>query len=218
MPQERIIVEATASAPVDVVRDAYTMPDRITQWNFASDDWHCPTATVDLREGGTFTARMAAKDGSMGFDVAGTDTRIVPNERIEYAFGDRHAVVEFTALGDRTGVTVAFDPETDVPIAQQRSGWAAILGNLCRHVARGRAAPDASAGRVAAGAVPRSPLPRYARPRRPRCGGGRMAGSSGDEGRACGQLPAPRSSTVTARRFCDQHEMSLQTATGRSLP
>ena len=27
---------------------------------------------------------------------------------------------------------------------------------------------------------------------------------------------APR--TVTARRFCDQHEMSLQTATGRSLP
>ena len=25
-------------------------------------------------------------------------------------------------------------------------------------------------------------------------------------------------STVTARRFCDQHEMSLHTATGRSLP
>lgn len=25
-------------------------------------------------------------------------------------------------------------------------------------------------------------------------------------------------STVCARRFCDQHEMSLQTATGRSLP
>ena len=24
--------------------------------------------------------------------------------------------------------------------------------------------------------------------------------------------------TVTARRFCDQQEMSLQTATGRSLP
>ena len=33
--------------------------------------------------------------------------------------------------------------------------------------------------------------------------------------------PRPRSrelSTVCARRFCDQHEMSLQTATGRSLP
>ena len=30
--------------------------------------------------------------------------------------------------------------------------------------------------------------------------------------------PAPRSSTITARRFWDQHEMSLHTATGRSLP
>ena len=33
------------------------------------------------------------------------------------------------------------------------------------------------------------------------------------------QEPAPRLfKTVCARRFCDQHEMSLQTATGRSLP
>ena len=31
------------------------------------------------------------------------------------------------------------------------------------------------------------------------------------------QLPAPLSA-VTARRFCDQQEMSSQTATGRSLP
>ncbi len=30
--------------------------------------------------------------------------------------------------------------------------------------------------------------------------------------------PAPRSRTVTARRFCDQQEISLHTATGRSLP
>ncbi len=29
---------------------------------------------------------------------------------------------------------------------------------------------------------------------------------------------APPLSTVTARRFCDQHEMLSQTATGRSLP
>jgi hypothetical protein len=31
------------------------------------------------------------------------------------------------------------------------------------------------------------------------------------------QEPAPES-VVTARRFCDQQEMSSQTATGRSLP
>ena len=32
------------------------------------------------------------------------------------------------------------------------------------------------------------------------------------------QEPAPPLSTVTARRFCDQQDASLQTATGRSLP
>ena len=37
-----------------------------------------------------------------------------------------------------------------------------------------------------------------------------------DERRLTGQELA--FSTVTARRFCDQQEMSLQTATGRSLP
>ena len=47
-----------------------------------------------------------------------------------------------------------------------------------------------------------------------------------DESRVVGiEAAAPRVrgyelafSTVTARRFCDQQEMSLQTATGRSLP
>lgn len=136
MTQERITVEATVPAPVEVVWTAYTSPDQIMRWNFASDDWHCPTAQVDLREGGKFTSRMEAKDGSMGFDFEGTYTRIVPNERIEYAFGDRLAVIVFTPAGDRTGVKVSFDPETQFPIAQQRSGWAAILDNFCKHVAR----------------------------------------------------------------------------------
>ena len=36
-----------------------------------------------------------------------------------------------------------------------------------------------------------------------------------DEGASSQELAF---NTVTARRFCDQHEMSLHTATGRSLP
>jgi uncharacterized protein YndB with AHSA1/START domain len=136
MAQERITVEATAPAPIAVVWKAYTSPDEITQWNFASDDWHCPTARVDLREGGKFTSRMEAKDGSMGFDFEGVYTKIIPNQRIEYAFGDRSAIVDFIPIGDRTILKVSFDPEDHFPIEQQRSGWAAILGNFCKHVAR----------------------------------------------------------------------------------
>ncbi|MGU3659494.1 SRPBCC family protein [Methylobacterium fujisawaense] len=136
MTQNRITVEATAPAPLDVAWKAYTSPDQIMQWNFASDDWHCPAASVDLKEGGKFTSRMEAKDGSMGFDFEGTYTKIIPNTRIEYAFGDRNAVVEFTPSGERTHVKIAFDPDEHVPIDHQRDGWAAILGNFCQHVGR----------------------------------------------------------------------------------
>ncbi|WP_018260015.1 SRPBCC family protein [Methylobacterium sp. WSM2598] len=135
MAQERITVRTVAPAPVAIVWTAYTSPEQIREWNFASADWHCPSASVDLREGGQFSSRMEAKDGSMGFDFEGIYTTIVENERIEFAFGDRRAVVEFTPEGDHTRVTVSFDPDAVFPLAQQRSGWQAILDNFSKHVA-----------------------------------------------------------------------------------
>ncbi|WP_217267824.1 MULTISPECIES: hypothetical protein [Halomonadaceae] len=47
----------------------------------------------------------------MGFDFAGLYTRIVPHERIEYAFGDRTAQVEF-ADGPQ-GVQIWLEVVTD---------------------------------------------------------------------------------------------------------
>ena len=63
-----ITVETTIAAPIERVWSAWTTPEDITQWNAASDDWHTTRASVDLRVGGTFSSRMEAKDGSMGFD------------------------------------------------------------------------------------------------------------------------------------------------------
>lgn len=130
----KITVEALIKAPVGKVWRAYTTPSDITQWNAASDDWHTTTATVDLRVGGAFSSRMEAKDGSFGFDFAGTYTQIVPNELIEYAFGDRVCTVEFIAGTNGVTVRVTFDAETQNPVEQQREGWQAILQNFARHV------------------------------------------------------------------------------------
>lgn len=129
-----VTVETTVAAPVDAVWRAYTTPADIVQWNAASDDWHTTAASVDLREGGAFSSRMEAKDGSEGFDFAGTYTRIVPGRLIEYAFGDRTARVEFDPVGDAVRVRVTFDAETTHPVEQQRAGWQAILDNFARHV------------------------------------------------------------------------------------
>jgi uncharacterized protein YndB with AHSA1/START domain len=129
-----ITVETKVAADIATVWHAYTNPDDIIKWNAASDDWHTTAATVELHEGGHFSSRMEAKDGSQGFDFAGTYTRIVPYAVIEYAFGERHARVDFVEGGDGVTVTVAFDPENQFPEDMQRAGWQAILDNFKRHV------------------------------------------------------------------------------------
>lgn len=138
MTAQHIVVETIVPAPVEQVWSAYTTPEDIKQWNAASDDWHTTAATVDLREGGAFSSRMEAKDGSMGFDFAGVYTKIEPNRLIEYAFGDRSARVEFIPAHNGVQVRVSFEPEEEHPIEQQRMGWQAILDNFARHVATGR--------------------------------------------------------------------------------
>src|SRR3974377_2222249 len=89
--------ETNVNAPIAEVWEAYTTPEDIKQWNAASDDWHTTAASVDLREGGMFSSRMEAKDGSMGFDFAGTYTKIIEHRLIEYSFGGRTAQVVFTS-------------------------------------------------------------------------------------------------------------------------
>jgi uncharacterized protein YndB with AHSA1/START domain len=130
----KITVETSVAAPIEDVWRAYTTPEDIKQWNAASDDWHTTAASVDLRVGGAFSSRMEAKDGSVGFDFAGTYTKLVENTLIEYAFGDRAAQVEFCPTPNGVGVRVTFDSEPIHSIEQQRAGWQAILNNFARHV------------------------------------------------------------------------------------
>ena len=130
----KITVAAEVAAPIADVWHAYTTPADIMQWNAASDDWHTPSASVDLRVGGEFCSRMEAKDGSMGFDFAGTYTEVEPRKRLAYSFGDRSALVEFTESGGKVRVQVTFDAETTHTEEQQRQGWQSILDNFAWHV------------------------------------------------------------------------------------
>ena len=130
----KITVETKVAAPIEDVWRAWTTPEDIKQWNAASDDWHTTASAVDLRVGGQFSARMEAKDGSMGFDFAGTYTAVVPYERIEFTFGDRVATVEFIREDGAVTVRETFDAEDTHPPDQQRQGWQAILDHFARHV------------------------------------------------------------------------------------
>jgi uncharacterized protein YndB with AHSA1/START domain len=131
----KINIETVVDAEPNRVWDAWNTPADIEQWNTPHEDWHTTRSTVDLREGGKFTSRMEAKDGSEGFDFEGTYTRIVPHKTIEYRMTDgREVQVDFD---DREGgvlVKVTFDAETENPPEFQRQGWQAILDNFGHHV------------------------------------------------------------------------------------
>ncbi|MEY4563378.1 MAG: hypothetical protein RLZZ618_2655 [Pseudomonadota bacterium] len=130
----KITIETTVNAPVEAVWKAWTTPSDIMQWNAASDDWHTTRAAVDLRVGGAFSSRMEAKDGSFGFDFAGTYTRVVEHELIESSFGDRQLLVEFLPGPDGVVVRETFEAEETHSVEQQRQGWQAILDRFARHV------------------------------------------------------------------------------------
>jgi uncharacterized protein YndB with AHSA1/START domain len=134
----KITVEKRVAAPVADAWRAWTTPADIVRWNAASDDWHTTKASVDLREGGAFSSRMEAKDGSMGFDFAGTYTKVEDQRLLEASFGDRALRVEFIPDGDGTIVRETFDAEGTHSPEQQRQGWQAILDNFARHVEAAR--------------------------------------------------------------------------------
>ncbi|HQE11273.1 MAG TPA: SRPBCC domain-containing protein [Flavipsychrobacter sp.] len=132
--QNKITVSANIEAPSAKVWDYYTNPSHIVNWNFAHPSWHCPTATNDMKIGGTYKARMEAKDGSFGFDFEAIYSAIEIGKSFSYQFGERTAIVQFNDNGTNTEVAVQFDPESENPIEMQQEGWQAILNNFKSYV------------------------------------------------------------------------------------
>ena len=130
MTFSKITIQAKILVAKTKAWDYYTLPEHIVNWNFASDDWHCPRASNDLVAGGKFSWRMEAKDGSFGFDFEGVFTEIVPLEKLKYVFMDeREAEISFSDLPDGTLVQIVFDAENENSLELQQAGWQSILDN-----------------------------------------------------------------------------------------
>lgn len=129
---EKVTLKSTILRPADKVWEYFTQPEHITKWNFATEDWTCPNAESDLREGGRFNYRMEAKDGSFGFDYTGTFNEVVPNQKLSYTLDDgRKVEVLFNAVDNSTTEIVeSFEPEKINPVEMQREGWNNILHNF----------------------------------------------------------------------------------------
>lgn len=130
-----ISIEVTVRASLARVWSAWTTPQDIVQWNYATDEWCCPRATINLKPGGKFSYRMEAKDGSMGFDFEGDFTDIEELRRIQYRLGDERKVeITFSEQGLDVHIKETFEAEDSHTAEQQRLGWQCILNNFKKHV------------------------------------------------------------------------------------
>lgn len=133
--RSHLTVQTMINAPLSKVWEAWVTPEDITKWNSASEDWHTPWATNDLKKGGHFAFRMEAKDGSFGFDFGGMYDEVIPKERIDYTLGDGRTVqVIFKTEGNQTEVVETFQAENQNSLEMQQTGWQAILDNFKKYV------------------------------------------------------------------------------------
>lgn len=134
MNDQKITVSTTVYAPIERVWNCWVDSAHIVHWNFASVDWHCPRAANDLKPGGTYVARMEAKDGSMGFDFIAIYDEVVQHEKISYTMEDaRVATTVFIDKGDHVEVSTVFDAESTHPLEMQKAGWQAIMDNYKKY-------------------------------------------------------------------------------------
>ena len=132
--QVTVTVETTVERPIEEVWKFWTEPQHITQWSFATDEWHAPKAENDLRAGGTFLTRMEAKDGSFGFDFSGVYDEVRTNEYIGYTLGDgRKVAIAFVSQDNGTKVVETFDAESSNPVEMQQAGWQAFMDNFKKY-------------------------------------------------------------------------------------
>lgn len=137
METKKITVNTLIGRDRDQVWQAYTRPEHIVNWNFATTDWHCPKVESDLRVGGTYLARMEARDGALGFDFKAVFDDIVPQEKIVYTLEDgRKVSTVFEAVDGGTQVTTVFEAEDQNPVDMQKAGWQAILNHFKAYTER----------------------------------------------------------------------------------
>lgn len=128
---KRLTVQNLINAPINKVWQFWTEAKHVQAWNFASPDWHCPAATVNLEVGGEFHFTMAAKNESASFDFWGTYQQIENEQLLEILIGDgRKMTVTFEKSGNETQIIEDFEPENENPIELQQAGWQMILNNF----------------------------------------------------------------------------------------
>lgn len=134
MPKDKITISIEIKGGIEDIWNKFNLGEHMIHWNFAADDWHCPKAESDLKQGGKLLVVMAAKDGSFSFDIKAIYDEIIPNQKISYTMEDGRAVETiFEQKGEVVQLVETFEAESENSIDMQRSGWQMILDNFKKY-------------------------------------------------------------------------------------
>ena len=78
---EEIAISRAFDAPRQLVFEAHTKPEHVTQWLLGPEGWTMPVCEIDLRPGGSWRFAWQHSDGSK-LEMTGVYREIVPPERI----------------------------------------------------------------------------------------------------------------------------------------
>jgi len=127
----KIVVQCMVTSPVSKVWKYWTEPRHIMNWNVVSKEYHCPSATNNLKENGTFSYTMSLKDGTQGIEYKGTYIDVIPEKLLKYEIEDgRIVTIVFSQQGTETEIIQAFETENSNSAEDQQKGWQAILNNF----------------------------------------------------------------------------------------
>ena len=135
---QKITITVEVNNDINKVWEVWNNPEHIVNWCFAWDDWSCPKSTNDLKVGWKFLTTMAARDGSMSFDLEWEYTNVVDKKYIDYTIIDmqywehyiekwRKVSLVFENKWDKTSITETFDSEEIHDLELQRAWWQSIL-------------------------------------------------------------------------------------------
>jgi len=130
-----ITVQTTIKAPIDSCWHTFINPADILQFNNPFPNWHTARVAIDFKEGGRFFYRMETKDGSEGFDFAGSYQRIIPLQRIEYMGDDGRSTIHvFSSDGNNSILTETFEPDAETPLSLQETFCQNLLDSFKQYV------------------------------------------------------------------------------------
>jgi len=142
--QQEFVITRTFDAPRELVFEAWTNPEHVTQW-WSPHGFTNPLVEIDLRPGGIMLIHMRGPDGQIYPDKA-IFHEIVRPERLVFtsvAFEDErgeaqlqvHHTITFDDLGGRTAMTLRArvlkaEPETLEALAGMEQGWSESFDKL----------------------------------------------------------------------------------------